>query len=248
VAKKIEQRGAALDLSELVPPPSIPTQVTTAGAEPIEQSVEFTTQVDLTHGRLEARRGLDGFWEAQLTLKNVIDGDTEATARALADEINLRFRRLTNWPSCYRLTLSSNGDLPVGSGDVVIRGLPFVIGSTNRARSEEVSHNFIGPQESQNCYLNDQRLEEMPNDAVRLMVGMIRLAEGFPSKAYMICRHGDRGDALAGNVVRTKIGPHSDAVLHTVRGIGGADVDDMKADRNVGAAGRVLGPAEGEST
>lgn len=82
-------------------------------------------------------------------------------------------------------------------------------------------------------------LDEMPNHVVRLMVAMIRLAQGFPQDLLDVCRSRDIGDALRGKKSRTQKGPNSSAVMHDIRGIGNAEVGDTKCDPRIGSAGRV---------
>jgi len=194
------------------------------------KAIPFEVAVDLEHGRLEVRRGVDGPWECKLVLKDVASGSTQEKAQALCEEINQKLRELPHYPAPsvgggtrssskdtgFQIRLSNNGDLPTGAGDITIQGYPLVNDSIERHRTKT---RFIRGQrrESQGALLEACDLVEMPNDAVRLMVGLFRLWKGFPEhSADLFTEVRDKGDLLEGYSVRTRKGPHSSVVIPKV--------------------------------
>ena len=200
---------------------------------------EFTQLVALTNGTLEARVGTHSAYEFRLTLKDVQPGQTQAKLEALVADMNSRFEKMPNYPSCgFKVYLSQNGDLPnyEKAGSVVFTCSSLIQGSTSRHREKTIT---LDGQEriSQEALLSAHGLVQVPNDVVRAVAGMYRLAHGFPDSAAKIGKEHDQGDVFEGKVARTKRGISGSAASDQSGVYGGYwDVDD-RAYGDVGVVG-----------
>ena len=185
-----------------------------AGARKTLPEVPFRQLVELANGTLEARVGTYSAYEFRLTLKDVQPGQTQEKLEALVAEMNARFERMTNYPSCgFKVYLSENGDLPTyqEAGDVVFTCSSLIHDSTNRHRNQTTR--LDGEERiSQEALLTSLGLVEQLNDVVRVIAGMFRLAKGFPYT---------QGDVFDGNVARTKRGSSSGSAHSSQDGVGG---------------------------
>jgi hypothetical protein len=172
---------------------------------------EFTQLVELTKGTLEARKGTHSAYEFRLTLKDVQPGQTQKTLEALVAEMNSRFPTMKNFPSSgFKVYPSQNGDLPNynEAGNVVFTCSSLIHNSTNRHRNQTTRLN--GEERiSQEALLASLGLVEQPNNVVRVIAGMYRIAHGFPDSPAKIGREHDKGNVFEGNVARTKRGSSS---------------------------------------
>ena len=172
---------------------------------------EFKQLVALTNGTLEARKGTHSAYEFRLTLKDVQPGQTQAKLEALVEEMNARFEKMPNYPSCgFKVYLSGNRDLPnyEKAGSVVFTCSSLIHDSTERHREVTTTRN--GEERcSQEALLSAHGLFQVPNDVVRAVAGMYRLAHGFPDSLAKIGKEHDQGDVFKGKVARTKRGSSS---------------------------------------
>ena len=201
---------------------------------------EFEQLVELYHGTLEAREGIASEFEFRLTLKNVQPSRMQEQLEALVMEINSRFRTLNNHPSSdFKVYLSKNRDLPdyEEAGDVVFTCTSLIHDSTNRHRTNTITRND-GERTSQEALLSEYDLVEVPNDVVRAVAGMYRIAQGFPDDMDVIGTEGDNGDMFKGKVARTKRGPSSGCAASSKDGIDGRRwVHDWDPAMSVGYVG-----------
>jgi hypothetical protein len=182
---------------------------------------EFKQLVELTNGTLEARLGTHSAYEFRLTLKDVKPGQTQKTLEALVAEMNAKFPTVKNFPlSGFKVYLSQNGDLPnyKEAGNVVFTCSSLIHDSTNRHRNQTTR--LDGEERiSQEALLSKLGLVEQPNDVVRAVAGMVRLANGFPAEQSDIGTKRDKGDVFDGKVARTKRGPSSGSAASYPSGV-----------------------------
>jgi hypothetical protein len=214
IPSQVENAAAVADMHATVHPELVGTPeskleapLTALPAAPALTN-EFTQLVELTKGTLEARKGTHSAYEFRLTLKDVQPGQTQKTLEALVAEMNSRFGKMPNHPSCgFKVYLSQNGDLPnyEKAGSVVFTCSSLIYDSTERHR--EVTTTRKGEERScQEALLSAHGLVQVPNDVVRAVAGMYRLAHGFPDSAAKIGKEHDQGDVFEGKVARTKRG------------------------------------------
>jgi hypothetical protein len=211
-----------------------------AGALKTLPEVPFKQLVDLNNGTLEARKGTHSAYEFRLTLKDVQPGQTQKTLEALVAEMNSRFEKMPNYPSCgFKVYLSQNGDLPnyEKAGSVVFTCSSLIYDSTDRHREKTIT---LDGQErtSQEALLSEHGLVQVPNDVVRAVAGMYRIAHGFPDSPAKIGREHDKGNVFEGKVARTKRGSSSGSAASYPYGVFDNywDVLDC-ADVHVGVVG-----------
>lgn len=192
---------------------------------------EFQPLVKLTHGTLEARLGTHSAYEFRLTLKDVQPGQTQAKLEALVEEMNARFEKMPNYPSCgFKVYLSWNGDLPnyEEAGDVVFTCSSLIRHSKGKVRI------------LQEDLLSGHGLDQVPNDVARAVAGMYRVAQGFPDTQGHIGTERDKGDVFEGGVARTKRGSSSGSAASCQYGVQGRDgfwFDQGLSFDNVGVVG-----------
>lgn len=202
--------------------------------------VPFQLLIGLNNGTLEARPGPNSAFEFRLTLKDVKPGQTQETLDALVAEMNAQFPTMKNFPlSGFKVYLSQNGDLPnyEKAGNVVFTCSSLIQGSTSRHREETINCN--GEERiSQEALLSKLGLVEQPNDVVRAVAGMYRVAKGFPDTQDDIGTERDKGDVFDGKIARTKRGPSSGSATSYQRGVYGSGWCDLdRADASVGVVG-----------
>ena len=200
---------------------------------------EFKQLVALTNGTLEARVGTHSAYEFRLTLKDVQPGQTQAKLEALVEEMNARFEKMPNYPSCgFKVYLSENRDLPnYGKvGNVVFTCSSLIQGSTSRDREKTIT---LDGQEriSQEALLSEHGLVQVPNHVVRAVAGMYRVAQGFPDTEGHIGTERDTGDVFEGKVARTQRGSSSGSAASYPDGVVDRWFDDDVADDDVGVVG-----------
>ena len=200
----------------------------------------FKQLMGLENGKLEARQGPHSAFEFRLTLKNVQPGQTQEILEALVAEMNAKFPGMENFPSSgFEVYLANNGDLPnyQEAGNVVFTCSSLIHDSTDRHREKTITHNGEA-RISQEALLSKHGLVEQPNDVVRAIAGMFRLAKGFPDKQEYIETERDQGDMYEGKVARTKQGPSSGSAASYLYGVRGS-VWGVRgiADVNVGVVG-----------
>ena len=182
---------------------------------------EFQPLMSLNNGTLEARPGLKSAFEFRLTLKDVKPGQTQKTLEALVAEMNAPFPTMKNFPlSGFKVYLSQNGDLPnyKEAGNVVFTCSSLIHDSTNRHRNQTTRLN--GEERiSQEALLASLGLVEQPNDVVKVIAGMVRLANGFPAKQSDIGTKRDQGDVFDGKVARTQRGSSSGSAASCRHGV-----------------------------
>ena len=183
--------------------------------------VPFQPRMSLNNGTLEARPGLNSAFEFRLTLKDVKPGQTQKTLEALVAEMNAQFPTIKNFPlSGFKVYLSQNGDLPnyKKAGNVVFTCSSLIHDSTERDRKDTITLN--GKKRiSQEALLASLGLVQVPNDVVRAVAGMYRVAEGFPDTQGDIATKRDKGDVFDGKVARTKRGPSSGSAASYQNGV-----------------------------
>lgn len=160
----------------------------------------------LQNGTLEARDGLYSKFEFRLTLKDVQPGKTQEKLEALVAEMNTQFSAMDNCPLCgFKVFLSRNGDLPnyTEANNLVFTCSSLIDDSTNRARNFTTTGND-GMRISHEALLSAHELVQVPNDVVRAVAGMFRVARGFPLNQNDIGTESDDGDVFEGKVARTK--------------------------------------------
>ena len=182
---------------------------------------EFQQLVQLANGTLEARLGTHSAFEFRLTLNDVQPGQTQEKLEALVEEMNKKFQSMANYPrEGWQVYLSGNGDLPnyEEAGDVVFRCSSLIADSTNRHRSQTIT--LDGQKRiSHEDLLSQHGLVEEPNDVVRVMAGMFRLAHGFPANKDDIGTERDKGDVFEGKLARTKQGSSSGSAASCQDGV-----------------------------
>jgi hypothetical protein len=212
---------------------------TLAAASNALPEVPFEQLFELTNGTLTARPGPHSTFEFQLTLKNVQPGQTQEKLEALVAEINARLLSMKSYPSCgYQVYLAYNDDLPnyEEAGDVVFTCSSLIHDSTDRHRDQTITRD--GQRRiSQEALLSQHGLVEQPNDVVRAIAGMFRLAEGFPDKEEDICTERDQGDVFKGKIARTKQGSSSGSVASYPTGVSGRSCSDAFPYAHVGVVG-----------
>jgi hypothetical protein len=206
-------------------------------------ATEFKQLVELTNGTLEARLGTHSAYEFRLTLKDVQPGQTQETLEALVAEMNEQFPAMKNYPSCgFKVDLSQNGDLPRynEAGNVVFTCSSLIRDSTNRHRKDTITLN-CEERISQEALLSAHGLVQVPNDVVRVVAGMYRVAQGaqgFPDTQGDIGTERDKGDVFEGKVARTKRGSSSGSAASSLNGVDDSYWDDVDfAFANVGIVG-----------
>jgi hypothetical protein len=189
-------------------------------------SYTFRELVKLHHGTLEARVGTRSTYVFRLTLEDVKPDQTQNKLEALVEEINGNFHTLPNYPSVrgFKVYLSGNGDLPNydRAGNVVFTCSSVIYDSQDRDLKETTYSRGIEHRSSQQALLSDLGLVEQPNDVVRVIAGMFRIAWGFPVNQKDIGTQCDRGDVFAGKLARTKQGPRSGCVATHDDGVFGS--------------------------
>jgi hypothetical protein len=201
-----------------------------AAARETLPEVPFGPFMDLRNGTLEHRCGAHSTYEFQLTLKNVQPGQTQKRLEDLVAEMNKKFPKLPNYPRHgFKVHLAENGDLPnfKEAGDVVFSCSSLINGSTNRHRTERIILDDKA-RSSQQDLLSKLELVWQPNDLVRALAGMFRLAKGFPAKQEDIGTKRDQGDVFEGMIARTKRGRYSSTVMsyrQSITGYGSQLID-----------------------
>ena len=201
---------------------------------------KFEQLVELYHGTLEAREGIASEFEFRLTLNIVQPSRMQEKLDALVTEINAKFRIMNNHPLCgFKVYLSKNGDLPdyEEAGNVVFTCTSLIYDSTNRHRTDSITCNNED-RISQESLLTAHDLYQVPNDVVRAVAGMYRIAQGFPDDMDVIGTEGDNGDMFKGKVARTKRGPSSGSAASSKYGIDGRRwVNECDPNVSVGYVG-----------
>jgi hypothetical protein len=210
---------------------------------------EFRTLLTLNNGIFAARQGLNSTYEFQLTLTDVEPGATQKKLELLVTEMNAQFPNMKNYQCTklrpetgFQVRLSSIRDLPTYDerGDITFTCSSMLNDSTNRHRSKDITSGSES-RISQEAFLRHLRLEEQPNNIVKVMGGLWWLAQGEFPTPYETIGFGNRGDPrdpFEGGAVRTHKGQYSgDAVTHPY-GIGSRFyVDTGHADPSVGIVG-----------
>ena len=154
--------------------------------------------------------------------------------------MNARFEKMPNYPSCgFKVYLSENRDLPNYEkvGNVVFTCSSLIQGSTSRHREKTIT--LDGEERiSQEALLSAHGLVQVPNDVVRAVAGMYRLAHGFPDSPAVIGKEHDKGDVFKGKVARTKRGSSFGAAASFPYGVDDSYWSrDDRADVRVGVVG-----------
>jgi hypothetical protein len=154
--------------------------------------------------------------------------------------MNAKFPAMKNSPSCgFKVYLSQNGDLPnyKKAGNVVFTCSSLIHDSTERHRKDTITLN--GEERiSQEALLSAHGLVQVPNDVVRAVAGMYRVAQGFPDTQGDIGTERDKGDVFEGKVARTKRGSSSGSAASYQGGVDGTYWDGSdNAHVDVGVVG-----------
>lgn len=136
-----------------------------------------------------------------------------------------------------RFRAPPQGDLPnfQEADSVEFTCSSLLLDSTNRHRYEKFNHN--GEERvSHEAFLSNLGLVEVPNDVVRVIAAMFRLARGFPVNETEMGTALDPGDMFEGKRVRTKQGTYEGSVGSYREGIRRGDEFDI-ALGHIGSVG-----------